>query len=86
MAERITSLPTRRVGGPRKYPWDDWTDGAAWRIARGVDFEVTPASMAGLVRKHALRSGLSVRAFVSGNAIEFQFAPASGSGEPKAAA
>jgi hypothetical protein len=73
MAERITSLPDRRVGGPRKYPWDDWTDGSAWRIHQGVDFDVEPPSMAGLIRKHATRSGLSVRAFIDGRSIEFQF-------------
>lgn len=76
MAERITSLPKRPVGGPRKYPWDEWTDGSAWRIQRGEDFDVEPASMAGLIRKHGVRSGLSVRAFIEGDVIEFQYTPA----------
>lgn len=73
MATPIESLSERRVGGPRKYPWDTWQDGQAWRIRRGEDFETSPTSMAGSIRKYAERYGLRVRAHVFVDAVEFQF-------------
>lgn len=73
MAERIDTLVPRGPGGPRKYPWDAWADGSAWRITHGVDFECTPHGMAGLLRRHASREGLTVHAQVHGTAVEFQF-------------
>ncbi len=76
MAEQITEFTeARRAGSPRKYQWDQWTNGAKWCIRRGEDYEIKPSSMAGLIRKHALRVGLLVRVHVYDDTgrIEFQF-------------
>lgn len=73
MAERINSLSP--VARPRIYPWSAWLDGNAWRIRRGVDFEVTAASMAGQIRLAAAREGgnAACRVTDGGEAVEFQF-------------
>lgn len=76
MAERIDSLTDRR-GRPPAYPWGEWTDGSAWRIWQGVDFEVAPASMASAIRQHAYSNGFSVSVMrtADGDGLEFQFSP-----------
>lgn len=74
MARRIESLPARRrPGAAPKYPWDQWTDGSAWEIRRGKDFDATPAAMASHLRWRAGRDGLAVRVVVHGETVSFQF-------------
>lgn len=75
MAERISNLTPLR-GRRSRYPWTDWMDGSAWRIRRGVDFEVSAESMAQLVRNTARDRGLSAHARLvdDGEAVEFQVA------------
>lgn len=74
MAERIDNLTRSR---PTLYPWSEWLDGHAWRIRRGVDFEVSPESMAGQIRMRAAREGRTVYARIPDEStVEFQFSPA----------
>lgn len=73
MAERIDSLP-ERAGRPPTYPWAEWMDGSAWRIVRGEDFEVEAVTMAAMIRNRARDARTSARAYVDGDAVEFQFA------------
>lgn len=72
VAERINSLSPPR---PRIYPWDRWTDGSAWLIRRGEDFEVGALSMASMIRLRAKAEGLKAtcRVVEDGAAVEFQF-------------
>lgn len=71
MAERIDNLTPLRGRAPI-YPWATWLDGSAWRIERGVDFEVPADSMAAMVRMRAKDLGLSATARVLGEIVEFQ--------------
>lgn len=72
VAERIDSLTPR----PRIYPWEHWTDGGAWRIRRGEDFEVPATSMAAMVRLRAKSEGLTATCrVVDEDTVEFRFAP-----------
>ena len=73
MATQISSLSERRVGGPAKYPWDQWMDGGAWRIQKGEDFASEPHSMASTIRKRADQFGKRaiVHVFDDGR-VEFQ--------------
>lgn len=75
MAERITEFSPRRIGRPALYPWDEWTDGHAWRITRGEDFVSSPKSMGVTLYSHARRKGLDVHIRIDGDAVEFQFTP-----------
>lgn len=76
MAERIDALGSVRRGRPPLYPWDEWTDGSAWRITRGVDFEVSAQSMASMIRIRANNTGVVASAnVVDGDTVEFQFTP-----------
>ena len=72
MAERIHSFSPQR-GRPRTYPWDVWTDGSAWRLREGEDFEVSSASMVSTLHKHAERAGLVVTTVRTDDGVEFQF-------------
>lgn len=75
MAERIDDLTPLR-GRPPVYPWDTWTDGSAWRIRRGVDFEVSAESMAAQIRMRAGRDNVTVFARCpDDDTVEFQFSP-----------
>lgn len=72
MAERIDSLPPARASR-RIYPWERWTDGSAWRIRQGEDFDVEPESMATMIRSRAKAEGLAATARVNGDVVAFQF-------------
>lgn len=75
MAERIDSLSRVSTGTPRKYPWHEWTDGSAWRIRQGLDFQGSPPAMAAIIRATAQRLGLKVVTRVPRDegVVEFQF-------------
>lgn len=75
MAERISNLTPLR-GRRSVYPWGEWLDGSAWRIKRGVDFEVSAETMAQLVRNRARDRGMTAHARLvdDGEAVEFQVA------------
>lgn len=78
VAERINPLPTVVQGTHRRiYPWEEWTDGNAWRIRRGEDYEVPSESMAQMVRNYGRTNGIPVRARENRelDAVEFQFSP-----------
>lgn len=77
MAERIHSVTRIRPGRAPRYPWDTWTDGSAWRIRHGEDFDVSAENMGRLVREYARRNGKPVKAAVNTEAgtVEFQFDP-----------
>ena len=72
MAERISDITPLR-GRPAMYPWEQWLDGSAWRITRGSDFDISPVSMAAIIRQRAERAGLSATCRrVGDDALEFQ--------------
>jgi hypothetical protein len=73
VAERISNLTPLR-GRRSRYPWGEWMDGSAWRIRRGVDFEVSAESMAQHIRNRARDRGMSAHARLvdDGEAVEFQ--------------
>jgi hypothetical protein len=58
MAERISDIEPHR-GRPAIYPWEEWLDGSSWRITRGADFDISPVSMAAIIRQRAERAGLT---------------------------
>lgn len=73
MAERIDNVTPLRGRAPI-YPWDEWTDGSAWRIRRGVDFETSTQSMRSVLTTYAGRNNLNVRTSVpDASTVEFQF-------------
>jgi hypothetical protein len=45
MGRRLDTFPGERSHGQRKYPWDEWTDGSAWEIRRGEDYDVVTENM-----------------------------------------
>lgn len=72
MAERIDTFKAR-TGRPAIYPWEQWLDGSAWRIRKGVDFQIPVTSMAAIIRQRAEREGMwATCRRVQDEAIEFQ--------------
>lgn len=74
MAQRVQELPEIRKGGYNaRYPWSTWTDGSAWKIEKGVDFDVPAKSMQAQLYIRAERDDLYVTTRMDGNFIWFQF-------------
>lgn len=74
MAQRleIQNLPST-VGRPQKYPWSDWSDGTAWRIVEGEDYE-REQTMKNVLRVYASAHGYYVTVAVNEpGTIDFQF-------------
>lgn len=61
MAQRleVEKLAPTLKGRPAKYPWADWTDGSAWRIVQGDDYDNT-VTMKRNLRQHASQHGFYV--------------------------
>jgi hypothetical protein len=45
MATRLDTFPGDDARPPRRYPWDQWTDGSPWQIRRGEDYDVPTENM-----------------------------------------
>lgn len=75
MAERADNLSPSHRGPVPKYPWDRWSDGSAWTIIRGEDYDVPTASMARAIYSHAERYGrtVEIRTLRDRDGISFQF-------------
>lgn len=75
MAERLDHFTPRTGGAERKYPWDAWMDGSAWRIVRGEDYVVPSTSMASMIRLRARGAGMHATATLihEPDGVEFQF-------------
>lgn len=69
MAERVADLAVS-VG---KYPWTEWTDGSAWEVVRGIDFDVEPSVFRSYLYEVAIRNGLAVTTRWQGDKVSFQF-------------
>ena len=54
-------------GRPEKYPFDEWFDGAWWKLERGLDFQVKAPSMRTAIFSAARRRNLKVATRISKN-------------------
>lgn len=65
--------------GLQKYPWGEWTDGGAWEIRRGQDYEVTTENMRVNLHMRASSEARKVRTKkvtdTEGEGLVFQFLP-----------
>lgn len=60
MARRLDAFPgEQRKGGPRRYPWSEWTDGSVWEIRQGADYDVATENMR--VNLHMKADALAVK-------------------------
>jgi hypothetical protein len=80
MARRLDHFPDERAPGPlRRYPWAEWSDGAAWEIRRGEDYEVATENMRVNLHLKADALGRKVRTKKvtdqDGEGLAFQFIP-----------
>jgi hypothetical protein len=80
MAKRLDEFPDDRAPGPRRrYPWSEWTDGSAWAIRRGEDYDVATENMRVNLHLKADARGLKVRTRKitdqDGEGLVFQFIP-----------
>lgn len=61
MADRIDQFPAEQRPPTRRYPWDEWTDGSAWKLVRGEDFDQEVDQFRNRLYPQAKRRGLKVR-------------------------
>src|SRR4051812_8376254 len=79
MAKRLDEFPgtSHDESGPRRYPWSDWTDGGAWEIRRGDDYDVETENMRVNLHVRADSLGIKVRTKKvrdnQGEGLVFQF-------------
>lgn len=75
MATKLAAMPKKRRG----HPWDEWTDGSAWRIRKGEDFQGQVESMRVRLYGKAREIGkeLSIQVDKEAETITFQFNPKS---------
>src|SRR4051794_37766394 len=78
MAQRLDAFPEgdeRRA--QRRYPWDEWTDGSAWEIRQGDDYDVKTENMRVNLHMRADQIGSKVRTKKvrgdAGEGLVFQF-------------
>lgn len=62
MATQLDTFPgPGGAGRPRRYPWDEWTNGRPWRITRGEDYTIATENM---------RTNLHMRATSIGRKVQ----------------
>ena len=50
MARRLETFPTPAA---RRYPWDEWLDGAVWELERGLDYTSKTSTLIANARNQA---------------------------------
>ena len=82
MAKTIADnlLVTSR-GRSHHYPWQDWTDGQTWEVAKGADFECTLNSFRNGLYSIAKNLGMKVVSMTvpEDESIRFRFVDLDGS-------
>ncbi len=77
MARRLQKFPGGPTPGVRRYPWDEWTDGSAWEIRRGEDYDASTENMRVNLHMRADTLGMKVRTKKvrdqQGEGLVFQF-------------
>jgi hypothetical protein len=77
MARRVASFDELGQAGVRRYPWAEWTDGTAWEIRRGEDYDVATENMRVNFHMKANQLGCKVRTRkftdAEGEGLVFQF-------------
>jgi hypothetical protein len=78
MARRLNEFPSGDgPGAPRRYPWDQWTDGGVWEIRQGEDYDVDTENMRVNLHMRADAHAVKVRTTKisddSGQRLVFQF-------------
>ena len=77
MARKLEAFNERPGSSPRRYPWREWTDGSAWEIRRGEDYDVATETMRVNLHVRADAATLKVRTRkivdAQGEGLVFQF-------------
>lgn len=77
MAKRLTAFSENPQAEPRRYPWDEWTDGTPWEIRRDNDYDVDTENMR--VNLHVKADAMAVKVRTrkfndaDGEGLVFQF-------------
>lgn len=76
MAEKLDSFEfsgNKRTGRRPKYPWDEWLNGATWKLERGIDFHVPAKSFRTSLYAQARKRGMALEYTISENQCEIVF-------------
>ncbi len=77
MARRLDAFPSHGNQPARRYPWHEWTDGAAWEIRRHDDYDAETENMRVNLHMKADSLGIKVRTKKvrdeAGEGLVFQF-------------
>jgi hypothetical protein len=77
MAKKLEAFPGEGTGEPRRYPWQEWTDGGVWEIRADEDYDVDTENMRVSLHIKADALGIKVRTTKvrddQGEGLAFQF-------------
>lgn len=61
MARRVERFERDVQHAPRRYPWEQWCDGAIWEIRQGEDYDVPTENMRVNLHERAKQRVMKVR-------------------------
>jgi hypothetical protein len=62
MARRVERFEKDvQEGTPRRYPWEQWSDGSVWEIRQGEDYDVPTENMRINIHERAKQRVMKVR-------------------------
>lgn len=78
MARRVERFEKdTQENAPRRYPWEQWSDGAIWEIRQGDDYDVPTENMRINIHERAKQRVMKVRTEKfkdgRGEGLRFQF-------------
>ena len=73
MAKKLKNLTISVHRGARPlYPWDQWLDGSAWELTKGVDFQSSIPGFIATAHQAALRRRVLVKTQRKSNTVYLQ--------------
>lgn len=73
MARKSDGSMLRKRVGNAIYPWHEWTDGDAWELIRGEDYQVPDSTMRNIAHGYASRKGMRVQTSITNEGVVVRF-------------
>lgn len=70
MADQLDAFPQ---AAHVRYPWDEWTNGAVWKVRQGVDFDIDPERFRSVLYVAAQRRGMKAQTTITEQEVCFRF-------------
>jgi hypothetical protein len=75
MAEKLDAFDFSSQKRKGRYPWDEWCNGAIWKVKSGVDYTCEAGSFKAALKAQAKERNLDLQMHEEKDAFVFQFIP-----------